>query len=172
MKILFSYPEELDNEVVLINKLMNSGKWDCFHLRKPSWDESRVREMYNQLDEKVKTITVFHKDYNGSCHSFEEVEVLEGKLKYCFLSPIFDSISKEGYKAKFEAEELKQFLKRDRKIKVIALGGVTNDNYLKLIKLGFDGAAFLGSVWSKYLCHSEQNFSENLFSSKNDLKNL
>ena len=69
---------------------------------------------------------------------------------YCFLSPIFDSISKEGYKANFDKLELKEFLAKDRKTKVIALGGLTEENYLEVLELGFDGGAFLGSVWNKY----------------------
>ncbi|MCB0410386.1 MAG: thiamine phosphate synthase, partial [Flavobacteriales bacterium] len=84
------------------------------------------------------------------CHSFEEVEKLDGEKEYCFLSPVFDSISKQGYKAKFDKEELRQFLKKDRKIKVIGLGGVNEENYSELIEMGFDGGAFLGSVWRKY----------------------
>ena len=66
------------------------------------------------------------------------------------MSPVFDSISKQGYKANFNKEELKKFLKKERKIKIMGLGGVTEDNYSELINLGFDGGAFLGSVWKQY----------------------
>lgn len=159
MKILFSYPNKLINEVALINELMTSGEWDLFHLRKPDYTTDELMELWNKLDDEVKIKTVLHQDFKGSCHSFEEVEALNGQLPYCFLSPVFDSISKQGYLAKFDATELKAFFKKKRTIKVIALGGIAEDNYNEVLSIGFDGAAFLGSVWSKYLCHSEQNFT-------------
>lgn len=168
MKILFSYPTKINNEPQLINEIVEGNSWDKFHLRKPSWSEQEVDDLYNELNDEVKRITVIHQNFKGSCHSFEEVEVYEdsimssschpefiegkgmGNLEYCFLSPVFDSISKQGYKANFDKEELKEFLNKERKIKVIGLGGVTESNYHELLDLGFDGGAFLGSVWEKY----------------------
>lgn len=150
MKILISYPIKLNNEVALINELMTSVEWDLFHLRKPNYSSNELLELWNKLDDVVKKKTVLHQDFKGSCHSFEEVEALDGQLPYCFLSPIFDSISKQGYQAKFDKNELKSFLKKKRTIKVIGLGGVTLENYTELLDLGFDGGAFLGSIWEKY----------------------
>jgi phosphoribosylanthranilate isomerase len=150
MRILFSYPTKLENEASIINNEMSSGNWDLFHLRKPDWSETEIKELYSCLNADVKKRTVLHNKYKGSCHSFEEVEALELEKEYCFLSPIYDSISKKGYKAKFDTETLKEFLKKERQIKVIALGGVTAENYTEIIETGFDGGAFLGSIWSKY----------------------
>ena len=172
MRILFSYPEKLQNENELINNEMAKNLWDKFHLRKPSWSEEKMMGLFNSLNKEAKKKTVIHQNFKGSCHSFEEVNELDGKLEYCFLSPVFDSISKQGYEANFNEEELRSFLKNERGIKVIGLGGVTENNYQELLDLGFDGGAFLGAVWFKYTCHSEQNFSENLFSLKNEVKNL
>jgi len=178
MKILISSPNQIDNEEFIINEEVRANSWDVFHLRKPNWDEERIIKLYDQLNEKVKEKTIIH-CYNNkidvagvkgyhlskklldksiyfdqsismSCHSFEEVETLEGKVNYCFLSPIFDSISKPGYSSRFEKETLRKFLRKKRSIKIIGLGGVTEDNYEQLINMGFDGGAFLGSVWSKY----------------------
>ncbi len=129
---------------------MTSGEWDLFHLRKPDYATDELFELWNKLNDVVKKKTVLHQDFKGSCHSFEEVEALDGQLPYCFLSPIFDSISKRGYHAKFDKKELQEFLKKKRTIKVIGLGGVTSENYTELLDLGFDGGAFLGSIWGKY----------------------
>lgn len=150
MKILFSYPSKLENEVALINQEIGSGKWDLFHLRKPDWKIQEIEKLFVELAVEVQTKTVVHKARKQSCHSFEDIEAIEGKEKYCFLSPIFDSISKEGYKANFDKLELREFLKKDRKTKVIALGGLSEENYSEVLELGFDGGAFLGSVWKKY----------------------
>ncbi len=149
MKILISYPIKLNNEVALINELMTSGEWDLFHLRKPDCSSNELLELWNKLDDDVRKKTVLHQNFKGSCHSFEEVEALDGQLPYCFLSPVFDSISKQGYQANFDKKELQEFLKKKRTIKVIGLGGVTSENYAELLNLGFDGGAFLGSVWEK-----------------------
>lgn len=151
---------------------MSSGNWDLFHLRKPNWKGFEVEKLFTELTVEVQAKTIVHKSGKQSCHSFDDVEAIDGKEEYCFLSPIFDSISKEDYKANFDEQELKAFLKKDRKTKVIALGGLTEENYLEVLELGFDGGAFLGSIWSKYLCHSEQSFSSALAGLKNDLKNL
>jgi len=151
MKILFSYPTKVDNEVALINELMTSEKYDLFHLRKPSWSKEEVEQIYNSLDDEVKAKTIIHEAGKQSCHTFDEVDALEGKEDYCFLSPVFDSISKQGYKANFDKEELRKFLKKERNIKVIALGGITEENYSEVIQLGFDGGAFFGSVWDSLL---------------------
>jgi len=150
MKILFSYPTKLENEVSIINNEMSSGNWDLFHLRKPDWKNDEVERLFSELTVEVQSKTVVHQSGKQSCHSFEDIDELDGKEEYCFLSPIFDSISKKGYKANFEEEALRDFLKIDRKIKVIGLGGITEENYLEVLELGFDGGAFLGSVWKKY----------------------
>ena len=57
-----------------------------------------------------------------SLHSLAELRSSSG-LEYAFLSPIFDSISKQGYKAAFEEEKLRQAL-ADNSVPVIALGGL------------------------------------------------
>jgi len=172
MKILFSYPTKLENEASIINNEMSSGNWDLFHLRKPTWKRTEIETLYKELSIAVQSKTIIHQSGKQSCHSFEDVEALEGKEEYCFLSPIFDSISKVGYTAAFDKQELKTFLKKDRKTKVIALGGLTEENYLEVEEMGFDGGAFLGSIWAKYSGDFEQNFSGALGGFKNDLTKL
>jgi thiamine-phosphate pyrophosphorylase len=88
-----------------------------------------------------------------SVHSFEEV----GKLKhvdYYFISPVFESISKIGYKGTVILEEYAQFLNEREKSGIkkpmaIALGGIDEENVGQLKPIGFDGAALLGAIWSK-----------------------
>ncbi|HXD94336.1 MAG TPA: thiamine phosphate synthase, partial [Bacteroidia bacterium] len=67
------------------------------------------------------------------------------KYEYVFLSPVFDSISKTGYKSNFDLENLKPFLKKHKN--VIALGGVNTKNIELIKQVGFSGAAFIGAVW-------------------------
>ena len=75
-----------------------------------------------------------------SIHSLNEIECTED-LDYFFISPIFDSISKKGYKSAYDLNILATKIKRKR---AIALGGVTPDKFPLLKGLGFYGAALLG----------------------------
>lgn len=82
-----------------------------------------------------------------SCHSFVEVEENEHfEFEYLFLSPIFESISKDGYSGDFKKEELITFLSK-RKKPVIALGGVSDEKIKECHEMGFGGVAMLGAVW-------------------------
>ena len=85
-----------------------------------------------------------------SCHSLDEVS--ESRFyDYVFLSPIFDSISKEGYKQGFTSEQLNKA--KVRKIidgRVIALGGITAENIFMANSYGFGGVAVLGDLWSGF----------------------
>ena len=87
-----------------------------------------------------------------SCHTVAEVLHYKDECDYVLLSPIFDSISKEGYRAAFTIAELESL--RDRGVidsKVYALGGISADK-LQIVKdLGFGGAAMLGAMWTEQL---------------------
>ena len=81
-----------------------------------------------------------------SFHQVQDVLTSEPVFDYAFLSPVFDSISKSGYKAAFSEFELKEtFLTAT--LPVIALGGITSENLEKVAELGFAGAAVLGTIW-------------------------
>ena len=84
-----------------------------------------------------------------SCHSIQEVEMYKDQYHYVTLSPIFNSISKQGYKAAFSASELKSAMEKGIiNHQVIALGGIDSSNIHQLAKMGFGGAAVLGTIWN------------------------
>ena len=85
---------------------------------------------------------------SGSFHSIEDLENLQLKLDYVFLGPVFDSISKEGYKSKISMSNAAAFLQKRKRLEIFAIGGISNDNIKSLKTAGFDGAALLGSIWS------------------------
>lgn len=94
--------------------------------------------------------------YSKSLHSLEELRKGEQmgdlcRCQYVTLSPIFDSISKEGYHSKFNINDplFRDALHRasEHAIKVIALGGVKEEHFDQLKLVGFQGAALLGSIW-------------------------
>ncbi len=82
-----------------------------------------------------------------SCHSIPELDVAFNLgCNYCFLSPIFDSISKPMHKSAFALDSQLQMSIENRR--VIALGGVDFQNIETLKYFGFAGAAMLGSAWN------------------------
>lgn len=93
-----------------------------------------------------------------SCHSMEELIRYKNACDYLFLSPIFDSISKQGYESHFSSDVLAEA--RDLHIidnNVFALGGVTPDKADYLYRMGFGGAAILGFVWEAYKNGQDMN---------------
>lgn len=87
-----------------------------------------------------------------SFHGLEELRRHRRHYDYVFLSPIFDSLSKQGYGQAFALAELQEELRRLRQRgqyvpQVVALGGITAVNVAQVRAMGFAGAAVLGSVW-------------------------
>lgn len=83
-----------------------------------------------------------------SCHSIEEVQQNRNILDYMFLSPIYDSISKEGYGAAFSRQQLTEaYATGILGDNVFALGGISADKLPELVAMGFRGAAVLGDLW-------------------------
>ncbi len=85
--------------------------------------------------------------FSSSFHSLSDLYAASDRFDYVFLSPIFDSISKTGYRAAFGHQALVRFLKGARQ-RVFALGGVDGQRITTAASLGFAGVAVLGAVWS------------------------
>ncbi len=83
---------------------------------------------------------------SSAFHRITDVPEDDGLLDYILLSPIFDSISKPGYRAAFDPAELTRFLSRTEHT-VIALGGIDAKRAATAATLGFKGIAVLGAVW-------------------------
>lgn len=169
--IAITAPLFIADEAKRIEALFKSKQIDYLHLRKPySSLEETVRliknispEFYSsiKLHDHFSLLDVFDlggihlnsrnnyqhpkaKEISYSAHSFMELMNWQS-YDYIMLSPIFDSISKKGYKSSFSEEKLKENLKG--KNNVIALGGVTPEKFPYLQDLGFYGAAMLGYFW-------------------------
>ena len=177
--IAITQPSIIEGESSYICRLFESGI-DIVHLRKPDADIEQCRrllrelsdeerrkkvihdhhELINEFDLKGlhfnKNITVVPGDYKGfktrSCHSFEEVIKYKNDYDYVFLSPIFDSISKVGYKSAFTDEILREASSKNIiDNKVVALGGVTFDKIPYLKELNFGGAAMMGALVTTFI---------------------
>ena len=89
---------------------------------------------------------------SASFHAWEEIEHSPYSFDYVFISPVFDSISKQEYKASIDRSKLKAIKARGEQLNnqipaVIALGGIDAGNISTLYQEGFDGAAVLGAIW-------------------------
>lgn len=82
---------------------------------------------------------------SASFHSIADLKKTRREYDYVFLAPVFDSISKAGYRSGFSAEELK--LPGPLNAKIIALGGISAYTVPRIRALNFAGAAALGFVW-------------------------
>jgi thiamine-phosphate pyrophosphorylase len=81
-----------------------------------------------------------------SVHDWEEFGLLPEGLEYAFVSPMFDSISKAGYRAN---ADLLQRPGGELPCLAVGLGGVNVETLGMLLQYGWKGAAVLGWVWEE-----------------------
>lgn len=178
MTIVITLPSFIPHEAERICSILAEGKADIVHIRKPeaSMDdvETLIKEVLAIRD--VSGQLVLH-DYHllalkynlrgihlnsrnplppygwkgsvsRSCHTLYEVVEWKPMCDYVSLSPIFDSISKQGYRSSFTAEDIAAAkAKGIIDNKVLALGGVTYDLLPQIREMGFGGAMILGDAW-------------------------
>ncbi len=175
--MVITSPQFLPDEASLLEALLAYGA-DRIHLRKPGCSEQELACLIEQLPPHCHPRLSLHDHFalaerygiggihlNGrnpvpppgyrgivsrSCHSLSEVARYKAGVDYLFLSPIFDSISKTGYRAAFPPQVLDEAARSgliDRK--VVALGGVSAQKMPQVRAWGFGGVAVLGAVWQQ-----------------------
>lgn len=168
--IAITSPHKIEDEGNRIIRLLDSGEADIVHIRKPGWDILQTRLLISKIPLRLRSRLKIHDhfsladelklggihlnsrnpdpgDYSGnisrSCHSIEQLDDFR-HYEYMTLSPVFDSISKTGYKGRFDITSLRRVIEGKR---IVALGGVTPDKFPLLKDAGFHGAAMLGYFW-------------------------
>ena len=174
--IVITRPAFFDGETDLVNSLFREGM-ERLHLRKPKASEEELAAWLQDIDSQYYGRIVLHDCFplvkkfalggvhlnsrnpeaphgirgmtvSRSCHSIREVIQHKSECDYLFLSPIYDSISKEGYGAAFSRIELKRAAEEGIiDSQVFALGGVSLEHIPEIRSLGFGGAAVLGALW-------------------------
>lgn len=169
-------PFFFDDEARMINRKL-ARNVDFLHLRKPGSTIDECRHLLSAINPRFLNRIVTHDHFelatefglhgvhlNGrnplppdgwkgsvscSCHTLEEVAQRKRDYDYVSLSPIFDSISKRGYKAAFTIEQLQAAHGAGIiDSRVMALGGVTPRHIGTVQSLGFGGYMMLGNAWS------------------------
>ena len=176
--IVITTPAFFTEEDRIITALFEEGM-DYLHLRKPGTEPIYSERLLSLIPKQYHKKIIVHDhfylkeefnlmgihlnhrnpeipdNYKGhiscSCHSIEDVKRRKGLCDYVFLSPIFDSISKNNYNSTFSSSQLLQASQSgiiDRK--VIALGGVNASNIQYVKGLKFGGVAVLGDIWNHF----------------------
>lgn len=138
-------PQKYLNRIVLHSKHHLAPKYGLkgIHLtRKHRKNKIRTWCYVHYLKAKHPALTV-----STSFHSLESLIENGGKYDYCFLSPIFNSISKSNYEGKFSDLNLNVAFKKLNQV-IVALGGVDLSKIHKVEQMGFNGAAVLGAIWT------------------------
>lgn len=177
---IFITPEALaENESATVTTMLDSGLWDIAHLRHPSASLREMRHLVESIPQRLHGRLRLHGHfslaaefnlgglhlnrrcqhapafYSGplsrSCHSIEEAAA-STDCDYVTLSPIFNSISKPGYKSAFTAVDLKS-IGNITSPRIIALGGITPERVGELIAYGFGGYAVKGAA-DRFTKHS------------------
>ncbi|MCL2282696.1 MAG: thiamine phosphate synthase [Fibromonadales bacterium] len=144
---LISSPDNFAGEHEMLEQMFEKGL-QTLYARKPQMPDALLERWLLGFNFKWHDKIL---PWPGSAHSFEELEKTNSEIR--FLSPVFDSISKHGYKAKYSKEELREGIaawKKTHQQKLFALGGVEASNIAELAELGFSGAAVLGAVWHSF----------------------
>ncbi|WP_298476164.1 thiamine phosphate synthase [uncultured Maribacter sp.] len=81
------------------------------------------------------------KSFSSSFHEPEDLETCYFEFDYHLLSPVFSSISKQGYEGRgFDVNNIDK--------RIVGMGGVTTENLVEFDKLGFKGVGVLGGIWN------------------------
>lgn len=173
--VVITAPDFVRGEAETIGRLLDAGI-DLLHLRKPASEEGAMRRLIESLPAELYPRLSLHdhlplaaeyglggvhlngrnpeapKGFAGlrsrSCHTLGELTACAATTDYRFLSPIFDSISKSGYRSAFDEEVLRRASRQGViDARTLALGGVEPERLPLLHDVGFGGAALLGCIW-------------------------
>lgn len=175
MYVVITLPYFFNEEADAITLMFQSGL-QRLHLRKPESGIEECRQLISNIPSVYHKRIVLHDHYqlaaefrvggvhlnsrnplppeswtgsvSRSCHTLEEVVEWKEKCDYVTLSPIYDSVSKQGYKSAFSKEQILNAQSQgiiDEN--VMALGGITKHNVCETLALGFGGVMVLGDAW-------------------------
>lgn len=177
LTIVITQPFFFEGEAEQIVRLLEERGVSLVHIRKPDSTAQQVAGLIEAIPGRLHSRLVLHDHHHlaqkyglygihlnsrnplppagwegavsRSCHTFDEVAEWKQRCTYLSLSPIFDSISKQGYKSAFTREEIADAARQgiiDHK--VYALGGITFARLPEAEQMGFGGGMILGDAWN------------------------
>lgn len=118
------------------HELMNEFQLKGIHLQ-----EEPRRQLKKHLETYVHSFKEKGKTVSSSFHEPETIEECSVLFDYHLLSPVFSSISKEGYEGRgFKVTHINKT--------IVGMGGVSEETIAETLKLGFKGVGVLGGIWN------------------------
>lgn len=169
--IVITAPKFFKMEASILNQLFEAGL-TRLHLRKPGANKLAVRNLINEIDPYFRKCIIvhYHQDlvpemelggmhysyhtvpnsgkssdnytFSYSLHDWDELQEVQEKMDYCFISPVSNSISKTEYLANEALQTVPAFARN-----VFALGGINEANCEGILDKGYCGVAVLGAIW-------------------------
>lgn len=125
-RIVVHYHHELINE---------------FNLKGIHFQEQERIDNIDNPGRYFKNLNLFGKTISSSFHEPKDLEDCYFEFDYHLLSPVFSSLSKEGYAGRgFNVTAINKI--------IIGMGGVTAANLSAFDTLGFNGVGVLGGIWN------------------------
>jgi len=126
-------------------KIMVAGHWDLYrrfglmgvHVNEQQRLHTSRQQLLQYRRQGCRTST--------GMHSVAALPLALHEWDILLLSPVFDSISKPGYKGQLAPDQ--PLPPHKGGARVLALGGVHAGNAALAKKMGFDGLALLGAIW-------------------------
>ncbi len=184
--IVLSSQKTVENEIEILIRFFEKGL-KSFHLRKPHYSKTRMKDYLNNIPSIYHNRIVIHshhrlakkynlkgihfssKDRKSNFKNWINIRSLKRKnpflrvstsfnaasdlnkyidlYDYVFLSPIFDSKTKNNFQSNFKEYNLTSSIQRSN-YNVVALGGLDLENIKKAFNMGFWGCAFLSTLWN------------------------
>ena len=112
-----------------------------FNLKGIHFQEQKRRDSLENGSRYFIGLNMSGKTMSSSFHEPEDLANCDIEFDYHLLSPVFESISKKGYKGRsFDVNDIDKT--------IIGMGGVNEDTISKILDLGFKGIGVLGGVWN------------------------
>ncbi|MFT6246454.1 MAG: thiamine-phosphate pyrophosphorylase [Salibacteraceae bacterium] len=137
-----AYIDQIDlkyhNRIVVhsFHKLINQ-----YNLKGIHFQEQKRIDCLDVPSNYFRGLSMYGKTISGSFHEPEDIANCDFEFDYHLLSPIFNSISKEGYQGRgFDVTHIDKL--------IVGMGGVSTINLGEFTKLGFKGIGVLGGIWN------------------------
>lgn len=158
----------------VLNNLFERGL-EGLHLRKPGASDQEMRSLIKRVSPEFHQRIIIHGhpmlhaefglwgvhfplltligksklqhggEVSCSAHTEAEVAAISAVVSRLFVSPIFDSISKKGYRGRTTLLHTPESVGRTAAL--VALGGITPERLPVVHQHGFKAAALMGYVW-------------------------
>jgi thiamine-phosphate pyrophosphorylase len=145
MIVVLTNPTPVNDELSILHRLFDEGL-EVLQIYKPGYTLQQINIEYSELFKQYPQKVCLHTDFK-KFHSLIELANYNKPFQYAFLSPIFDSISKTGYKSTYNLTDVKNYLHNNPTKKIVALGGIDEDKISIIEHVGFYGIALLGALW-------------------------